>query len=87
MSHPTSSAAYAALTTAAIVWGGSVVAQKVALGPFSPVEISVFRGVGALVFLVPLWWWKEGRATVSTRDIGIFIALGLGVLGNHLLVQ
>jgi len=86
MAHPTPSAAYAALTTAAIVWGGSVVAQKVALGPFSPVEVSVFRGVGALMFLVPLWWWKEGNATVSMRDIGIFIALGLGVLGNHLLV-
>jgi len=86
MAHPTPSAAYAALTTAAIVWGGSVVAQKVALGPFSPVEVSVFRGLGALGFLLPLWWWKEGSAIVSVRDIVIFILLGLGVLGNHLLV-
>lgn len=79
-------AAYGALTTAAVVWGGSVVAQKVALGPFSPVEVSVFRGVGALAILIPLWWWREGDAAFSVRDIGVFGLLGLAVLGNHLLV-
>ncbi len=78
--------AYSALTTAAVVWGGSVVAQKIALGPFSPVEVSVFRGLGALIILIPLWWWREGSATFSLREWGVFGALGLGVLGNHLLV-
>ena len=78
--------AYLALTTAAVVWGGSVVAQKVALGAFSPVEVSVFRGIGALAILIPLWWWREGTTTFSPRVIGVFMVLGLGVLGNHLLV-
>ena len=79
--------AYVALTTAAVVWGGSVVAQKVALGPFSAVEVSVFRGLGALGILMPLWWLREKNiASFSVRDMGIFAALGFAVLGNHLLV-
>jgi drug/metabolite transporter (DMT)-like permease len=78
--------AYAALTTAAVVWGGSVVAQKVALGPFSPVETSVFRGLGALLILIPLWRWREGNLSFSGKDWRNFFLLGLGVLGNHLFV-
>ena len=77
---------YAALTAAAMVWGGSIVAQKLALDWFSAVEVSVLRGTGALLLLVPLWWWQEGgRAKFSLREAGILAALGLGVLGNHLL--
>lgn len=77
--------AFGALVTAALVWGGSVVGQKWALGSFSAVETSVLRGLGALVILVPLWWWQEGKAVrFSARDVLIFGALGLGVLGNHL---
>lgn len=86
MSIRTSSAAYAALTTAAVVWGGSVVAQKVALGPFSPVEVSVIRGLGALLILVPLWLWREGTAAFSVRDVGVLALLGVAVLANHLLM-
>jgi drug/metabolite transporter (DMT)-like permease len=78
--------AYAALTTAAVVWGGSVVAQKVALGPFSPVEASVFRGMGALLILIPLWRWREKEVSFSGKDWWNFFLLGLGVLGNHLFV-
>ncbi len=77
---------YSALILAAMVWGGSVVAQKVALGPFSPVETSVFRGLGALAILIPLWLWKEGLVPLSGKDWKEFFVLGLGVLGNHLLV-
>jgi drug/metabolite transporter (DMT)-like permease len=78
--------AYAALTTAAVAWGGSIVAQKIALGSFSPIEVSVLRGLGALLILIPLWWWQEGRkVTLSLRDVVILAALGLGVLGNHVL--
>jgi drug/metabolite transporter (DMT)-like permease len=83
---PSALSAYGALTTAAMVWGGSVVAQKVALGPFSPVETSVFRGLGALSILIPLWLWQEGGKSFSRNDWGVFALLGLGVLGNHLLV-
>jgi len=87
MTNQKESAAYAALVTAAFVWGGSVVAQKVALGPFSAVEVSVFRGFGALFILIPLWWWKDRIVTNwDAGDLGILTALGLGVLGNHLLI-
>ena len=78
--------AYAALTTAAVAWGGSIVAQKIALGSFSVVEVSILRGLGALLILIPLWWWQEGKqAGFSLKDVMILAMLGLGVLGNHLL--
>ena len=87
MAVPRESAAYAALMTAALVWGGSVVAQKVALGAFSAVEVSVFRGLGALGILIPLWWWQEqGKTQWVARDLGVLTLLGLGVVGNHLLI-
>jgi len=77
---------YAALTTAALVWGGSIVGQKISLGSFSAVEVSVLRGVGALCLLIPLWWWQErGQARWSSGDGLTLTALGLAVLGNHLL--
>ncbi len=67
--------------------GGSVVGQKWALGSFSAVDISVLRGTGAVAILIPLWWWQEGGAVRFTaRDVAVFAALGVGVLGNHLLV-
>jgi drug/metabolite transporter (DMT)-like permease len=79
-------AGYSALTLAAILWGGSIVGQKIALGFFSVVETSLLRGVGALLILIPLWWWQEGsRVHFSVRDRMIILFLGLGVLGNHLL--
>lgn len=89
MGRSTETFAYTALTTAAVVWGGSVVGQKYSLGSFSAVEVSVLRGVGALAILVSLWWWREyepSRASFSLRDIAVFTLLGLAVLGNHLLI-
>ncbi len=86
MEKPSASAAYAALTISALVWGGSIVGQKLALGAFSAVETSLIRGIGALAILIPLWWWTEGsRTTLTTRDLRVLSLLGLGVLGNHLL--
>ncbi len=86
MTKPSEFTAYAALTTSAVVWGGSIVGQKLALGAFSAVETSVLRGVGALLILIPLWWWQEGaRASWTARDLKMLCLLGLGVLGNHLL--
>ena len=85
MERPTPAAAYAALTTSALVWGGSIVGQKMALGAFSAVETSVLRGAGALAILIPLWWLTEGhRARLTVRDVKLLSLLGLGVLGNHL---
>jgi drug/metabolite transporter (DMT)-like permease len=86
MPSESSALAYAALTTAAVAWGGSIVAQKIALGSFSVVEVSVLRGFGALLILIPLWWWQEGKqAGFSLKDVMVLAVLGLGVLGNHLL--
>lgn len=86
MRRPSDLAAYGALVTAAVVWGGSIVFQKLALGSLSAVEVSVLRGLGALALLIPLWWWQEGRGVKFTsKDVAIFALLGLGVLGNHLL--
>lgn len=86
MKRPSDVAAYSALTTAALVWGGSIVGQKIALDAFSAVETSVLRGIGALAILIPLWWWQEGpRVKLSASDLMVLAALGMGVLGNHLL--
>ena len=85
MNQPSVAASYVALTTAAVVWGGSIVGQKFTLGAFSAVEISVFRATGALLALIPFWWWTEGPSVkFAPRDWAIFALLSLGVLGNHL---
>jgi drug/metabolite transporter (DMT)-like permease len=86
MRRPSDVAAYSALTVAAVVWGGSIVGQKIALDAFSAVETSVLRGIGALAILIPLWWWQEGlHAKFAPRDMLVLAGLGMGVLGNHLL--
>lgn len=87
MTSSSTSAAYGALALAAVLWGGSIVAQKLALGSFSAVEASVLRDVGGLAILLTTWWWQEGTlAKISGRDLGVLFWLGLGVLGNHLLI-
>jgi drug/metabolite transporter (DMT)-like permease len=78
---------YAAIVAAAVLWGGSIVAQKMALSGFSAVEASVMRDSGGLVILLLTWWWREGSLPALTgRDYRTLGWLGLGVLGNHLLI-
>ncbi|MEC4888627.1 MAG: DMT family transporter [Nitrospira sp.] len=87
MASPSTSAAYGALALAAVLWGGSIVAQKLALGSFSAVEASVLRDIGGLGILLATWWWQEGTlAKLNARDLLTLGLLGLGVLGNHLLI-
>ena len=87
MQKPSEAAAHAALISAAVLWGGSIVAQKMALTSFSAVEASVLRDLGGLAILLPLWWWQGGSlAKLSRRDGWMLALLGLGVLGNHLLI-
>ena len=87
MNTPSTGAAYAALSLAAVLWGGSIVAQKLALGSFSAVEASVLRDIGGLAILLATWWWQEGKlATFTAADVRTLFFLGLGVLGNHLLI-
>ncbi|MBH0201078.1 MAG: DMT family transporter [Nitrospira sp.] len=87
MTPSSSTVAYGSVVLAAVLWGGSIVAQKMALGSFSAVEASVLRDIGGLAILLATWWSKEGGAlTISRADMGLLGLLGLGVLGNHLLI-
>ena len=79
--------AYGAIIAAAVLWGGSIVAQKLALSGFSAVEASVLRDVGGLAILLSTWWWQEGTlAKLTMADVRMLGLLGLGMLGNHLLI-
>ena len=87
MSQPSTTVAYGSIVLAAALWGGSIVAQKMALTSFSAVEASVLRDIGGLTILLATWWSKEGGAVrVSGADARLLGLLGLGVLGNHLLI-
>jgi len=87
MTHPSTTVAHGAIILAAILWGGSIVAQKLALGSFSAVEASALRDVGGLAILMVTWWWQEGTfGTLTGGDLRALGVLGLGVLGNHLLI-
>lgn len=87
MSQPSTTVAYGAVVLAAVLWGGSIVAQKMALGSFSAVEASVLRDIGGLTILFATWWSKErGAIKINRADIRLLGLLGLGVLGNHLLI-
>ncbi|MFM8550830.1 MAG: DMT family transporter [Nitrospiraceae bacterium] len=84
MHKPSDAAAYVALVTAALLWGGSIVAQTLALTSFSAVEASVLRDLGGLAILLPLWWWQERTLVrLCGRDLSLLARLGRGVLGNH----
>jgi len=87
MRPQTGSLAYGAVIAAAVLWGGSIVAQKLALSGFSAVEASVLRDIGGLAILLATWLWQEGRMTnLTASELRTLSWLGLGVLGNHLLI-
>jgi drug/metabolite transporter (DMT)-like permease len=47
----------------------------------------VLRDLGGLVILILTWWWQGGSlASLTRRDYRTLALLGLGVLGNHLLI-
>ncbi|MBH0179202.1 MAG: DMT family transporter [Nitrospira sp.] len=88
MTPPSSTLAYGSVVLAAVLWGGSIVAQKMALGSFSAVEASVLRDIGGLAILLATWWWQEGGVIkIGKPDLRLLGLLGLGVLGNHLLIM
>ena len=87
MTQPSTTVAYGSIVLAAVLWGGSIVAQKMALGSFSAVEASVLRDVGGLAILLATWWSQErGTFRINWSDARLLGLLGLGVLGNHLLI-
>ena len=88
MVSPSGTLSYGSVVLAAVLWGGSIVAQKMALGSFSAVEASVLRDIGGLAILLATWWSQEGGVIkVSRSDLYLLGLLGLGVLGNHLLIM
>ena len=87
MTQPSTTVAYGSVVLAAVLWGGSIVAQKMALGSFSAVEASVLRDLGGLAILLATWWSQErGTFRITWSDARLLGLLGLGVLGNHLLI-
>ncbi|MBH0193670.1 MAG: EamA family transporter [Nitrospira sp.] len=87
MTQPSTTVAYGSVVLAAVLWGGSIVAQKMALGSFSAVEASVLRDIGGLAILLATWWSQErGTFRITWSDARLLSLLGLGVLGNHLLI-
>lgn len=88
MAQPSTTVAYGSVVLAAVLWGGSIVAQKMALGSFSAVEASVLRDIGGLAILLTTWWLQErGTFRITWLDARLLGLLGLGVLGNHLLIM
>ena len=87
MTQPSTTMAYGSIVLAAVLWGGSIVAQKMALGSFSAVEASVLRDIGGLAILLVIWWSQErGTFRINWSDTRLLGLLGIGVLGNHLLI-
>lgn len=87
MPPPSSGFGYGAVIVAAVLWGGSIVAQKLALSGFSAVEASTLRDIGGLAILFTTWWWQDGTfAKLTKADAHTLFWLGLCVLGNHLLI-
>ena len=75
---------YGAIVVAAVLWGGSIVAQKLALSGFSAVEASVLRDIGGLVILVITWWSQGGSlALLTPRSYRTLALLVLGYITNH----
>ena len=87
MAQSSTTMAYGSIVLAAVLWGGSIVAQKMALGSFSAVEASVLRDFGGLAILLVTWWFQDkGPFRINWSDARLLVLLGLGVLGNHLLI-
>src|SRR6185503_671021 len=81
MTPQASRLAYGAIIAAAVLWGGSIVAQKLALSGFSAVEASVLRDIGGLAILLTTWWWQGGTlAKLTKADVRMLGLLGLGVI-------
>lgn len=86
MKNRSDQTAYLSLTTATVLWGASVIAQKWGVTFFPPVQLALARGVGATLCLVPLWLrGRETEAPWRATDLYLFLVLGLlSMVGNQL---
>jgi drug/metabolite transporter (DMT)-like permease len=78
--------AYASLTTAAVLWGGSVIAQKWGVSYFTPLRLAFLRGIGATLFLLPVWIGSKERKREFQREdfFAFFLLAFLAMIGNQL---
>jgi drug/metabolite transporter (DMT)-like permease len=78
--------AYGYLTAAAVLWGGSVIAQKWGVSFFTPLRLALLRGAGATLVLLLIWIGsKERKGTFRKGDLLDFFLLAfLAMVGNQL---
>jgi drug/metabolite transporter (DMT)-like permease len=70
-----------------MVWGGSIVAQKIALQSWNPYFVLFIRGSGTLVLILPyLWVRQQFEWNALYRDRKILFWMGLSGLANSLFV-
>ena len=75
------------LIAAAVIWGGSVVAQKVALQTWNPYFILWVRGSGTLFFILPyLWLKKEFHSPSILKNKVILAGVSITGVANSLFV-
>ena len=73
------------LMLAALLWGGSVIAQKWGVTFFPPLRLALLRGTGATVCLLPFWWRSTDRRRFQGRELPLLFLLAfLSMIGNQL---
>jgi drug/metabolite transporter (DMT)-like permease len=77
--------AYAMLTGTSIMWGGSMVAGKVAVTDLPPLTVGFIRfTLTAVVFILYFFWREKGSFLPIRTDWPIIVLLGLvGVFGAN----
>jgi drug/metabolite transporter (DMT)-like permease len=75
------------LMAASTIWGGSVVAQKIALQTWSPYFVLFVRGGGTLLLILPYLWLRNQIDFSSIlKDRAILAGMSLAGLANSLFV-
>ncbi|MBI3803727.1 MAG: DMT family transporter [Nitrospirae bacterium] len=74
------------LMLAALLWGGSVIAQKWGVTYFPPLRLALLRGGGAILCLLPFWLKADDRVRRFDRKEFplLFLLAFLSMIGNQL---
>jgi len=74
------------MTMGAIFWAGAFIAGKIGVGDTSPLLLTYFRFLVAIVFMYPYLKYKNVDLKIKGNDWILMITLGLvGMTGYHLL--
>lgn len=78
--------AYGYLTAAAVLWGGSVIAQKWGVSFFTPLRLALLRGAGATLVLLLIWIGSKERKGIFRKGdlLDFFLLAFLAMVGNQL---